>query len=549
MSFSMRGQRSSALHRLALSLIVLWFKYTSVMAQSTCSYGSDCDNGFQCIGATGNCMLPAFWNGPRYVECSSNKECQQNVLIISQCIIKRYGTCLPEDDLCQHVGKWHKTCPFDLYCDPSRNCINMTGIADFTIGNRDTTHEAVLGLTPNFVNFLADSNSLTEDDSIEQAIQPKETYCLKLSDCDRDQLCCPNGRCSSECFSLDDIKSAECSYLNPHGNCQTDQECREGRCRQFKCTSRKPCPDDLACVNGLCSRERTAIELPQFCSVANPFGYCESGYECRSGKCMSGNACGANNWNGVCPQHEVCKNGICVDKFHQCSKRNMQGFCSFGEQCREGICVHENQCSPQNPEGSCPASNQVCHDGACIEGCSKNNLLGFCPEAEICQLNGYCVQECSPAQPRGICPFGQNCYKGQCRPKTRCLLCLRGQLCQNGQCSDTCHKSNDKCKPDQTCNRGICVPNAQECSANDEDTNSCPEDEVCDRGYCAEEKVQARKSAKKRCSAQNPCPNGRECSFGRCSLKSKRPSKIYLPGGVTIAFGGNRKRLGYRRFN
>eukprot|EP00094_Tigriopus_californicus_P007512 TCALIF_07232-PA protein Name:"Protein of unknown function" AED:0.87 eAED:0.87 QI:0/0/0/0.33/1/1/3/159/170 len=169
----------------------------------------------------------------------------------------------------------------------------MTGVADFQIGERDPTEELIFSLSPNLVNFLAPAQGMGAQDNL-QFGRAANKECLKLSDCGRDQL---------------------------------------------------------ACVDNICSRDRHIIELPKFCSAINPFGYCEPGYECRSGICMSANACDANNWNGICPRGEVCKNGICVDKFHQCSKRNFQGFCPYGEECREGTCQKENLCSENNPEG------------------------------------------------------------------------------------------------------------------------------------------------------------------------------------------------------
>lgn len=506
-------------------------------SQSTCSYESDCDIGFQCIGATGNCMLPAFWKGPRYVECSSTSECQQHVLLISQCIIKRYGTCLPEDELCRDQDKWTKECPDGLLCDASKVCVNMTGVADFQIGERDPTEELIFALSPSLVNFLTPVEGVEAQDSLQFGRADKQ--CLKLSDCASGELCCPNGKCSNECDAANDVQSStECSSFNPNGNCQIGLECQAGRCKRIQCSSRKPCPDQLACVDNFCSRDRHIIELPKFCSAINPFGYCEPGYECRSGICTSANACNANNWNGVCPKGEVCKNGICVDKFHQCSPRNFQGFCPYGEECREGVCQKENLCSQNNPKGDCPGDNQMCLNGTCVETCSRTNMLGFCPDGEACHIQGYCVQDCSLLQPRGFCPFGQTCLDGKCKPRTRCLLCMRGQVCQNGRCVNTCEKETD-CSSDQVCDRGICVPDTQKCSI---DGDECPEGHFCDQGYCEEEVVEPR--IKGTCSSGSfSCPANQLCRFGKCVSRSKRPNKIYLPGGVTIAFGRNRKRL------
>ncbi|MFN7130918.1 MAG: MopE-related protein, partial [Myxococcales bacterium] len=134
-----------------------------------------------------------------------------------------------------------------------------------------------------------------------------------------------------------------------------------------------PCPDKLACINGVCVPPKCTGELAR----------CPEGYACRTGGCAPV-VCGT----AVCPAGTRCLNGVCSDP---CDGVR----CGQGAICAGGVCSGGGCYATGCPQG------QLCRDGSCApDSCSGQT----CPAGAFCR-DGYCVQSCAFVS----CPTGQRC--------------------------------------------------------------------------------------------------------------------------------------------
>ena len=202
--------------------------------------------------------------------------------------------------------------------------------------------------------------------------------------------------------------------------------------------------------------------------------------------------CSPENPGGTCPAGQAClPSGICAGP---CGPMDLNGTCPDGEFCAAGSCL-EIPCSADYPEGLCP-SGFTCNAGTCedLGACSISNLEGSCPEGERCTF-GICFETplCSSTEPEGRCEIqSEICVDGICVAVPPCSItfpfgsCERGERCIAGECMPV---PCSRLYPDGFCTgagerctpTGMCV--VQPCSMEVPD-GSCPRNTLCLDGTC-----------------------------------------------------------------
>ncbi len=74
------------------------------------------------------------------------------------------------------------------------------------------------------------------------------------------------------------------------------------------CENKSDCNIDEMCRNSICMKD------PFYCSEEAPFGKCNEGFICNSGKCEEQKNCSVDNPNGKCEEWFECVNGVCVEE-------------------------------------------------------------------------------------------------------------------------------------------------------------------------------------------------------------------------------------------
>jgi hypothetical protein len=167
-------------------------------------------------------------------------------------------------------------------------------------------------------------------------------------------------------------------------------------------------------------------------SVDDGSDLCPEKQICDRGTCVA--ACGGGEFN--CPGALVCDRGYCVDP-------NCQGVaCPEGEVCRSGVCV--DRCDGV----VCPLGH-VCRVGRCVDPCGGVT----CTEGQVCD-QGACVNSCAC---RDGCGNGLACES----PSGRCVdtgcegkTCAAGEVCVAGNCANACDGAI--CPGGAACENGAC---------------------------------------------------------------------------------------------
>ncbi len=126
------------------------------------------------------------------------------------------------------------------------------------------------------------------------------------------------------------------------------------------------CLPSEMCVDGIC-REPSLL-----CSISNPTGLCQSGFNCIAGTCVdAGAGCSSTNHSGICPVGQFCDAGTCevVDDTALCNDNNpcTRDFFDYGR----NRCAHEAQVA------SCTDGN-ACTTDACVSGACTSSPIGGC---------------------------------------------------------------------------------------------------------------------------------------------------------------------------
>jgi len=215
------------------------------------------------------------------------------------------------------------------------------------------------------------------------------------------------------------------------------------------------------------------------------------------------------------------------------------GDCTSGFTCKEGACMCGNA-------ESCPSGTPICYDAQCKADCTKPGAacssgqycdatakvcLAGCGTDSDCSGGFSCKNhECKCGNAKK-CAISQVCHDDQCR--TACdknKKCPTGQHCEDGACMPGCKAASD-CATGFTCKSGTCYcGSAKSCSSNyvcfdDACRKKCTIPATCTgKSYCFEKTV-----CLPECNSTSDCPKGYKCNptSKECTCASFSCANIY----------------------
>lgn len=159
--------------------------------------------------------------------------------------------------------------------------------------------------------------------------------------------------------------------------------------------------------------------------------------------------------------------------------------CPTGFQCISGRCISGNT-TTCGSDANCPAGH-VCNQNICVVGTRKDggpkDTKPGCSTNADCGVGGYCIEgTCTRGGQGEVCQETLQCQTGHvCQTlgqKKACLL----QCANHGRC-----QLQQACRPSLTGGDSVCVPRC-----NPVTQEGCQATEVCvltgDRGYCQEKR-------------------------------------------------------------
>ena len=325
------------------------------------------------------------------------------------------------------------------------------------------------------------------------------------------------------------------------------------------CRNNNDCAPSFTCINGDCRRQDICVKEGDACQKAgtccgsnqcykgNAGSFCRQPCDPLSPRCNGTLRCKHTNTRfsaGVCvppkgggKEGDTCKTDDDCEYEYGCNPQDKRCYlrCSVGRQsscpnnyrCLEidaankvGVCLKETGDVACKTLSDCPLG-KVCRNQRC-SSCTKDNE---CPARYKC-LSGFCRSSC---EADSDCPRQHRCVSASCQPGISCTQngdCTKGQICKgqicvtpgNKQCAkdgdcgsgqkcinqqcqlaDAC---NNRCKDDQVCLNGTCLPRV------------CSSDQQCGQGFVCRNSV--CRTQEDNCGGQGRCPSGKECVAGRC---------------------------------
>ncbi|MBO4349559.1 MAG: hypothetical protein J6A01_01250 [Proteobacteria bacterium] len=228
----------------------------------------------------------------------------------------------------------------------------------------------------------------------------KDGQCEKpAGECTGDDCEPPVDSCNGACSEAETCVDGVCKCGDEV--CQADETCKEGTCEKSagECTG-DDCEPPVDSCNGACSEAETCVD-----------GVCK---------------CGDN----TCTEHQVCKDGACVDKEDEHTGEEegptCEPACNENEKCEESGCVPietPTECSP-----ACDAETEYCDENGACQKIEEESCTG-CSDEETC-VSGVCM--CG----KSTCNEDEYCKAGKCEPIDPCAkkTCSAGEVCVDGDC-------------------------------------------------------------------------------------------------------------------
>ncbi len=276
---------------------------------------------------------------------------------------------------------------------------------------------------------------------------------LVFAACARQQPTCSDGVRNGQESDVD-CGGPECPSCELTNDCELDEDCASGFCRQHVCAPALPqveCRRNADCAGGSCVDGRCAAACQPPLSTCGP-----SCVDLR----FDFSSCG--RCGRVCRPYERCENGQCT------------------ERCPPGTL----QCAPPDAGALCvDPQRDALHCGNCTTVCSPGQScrLGTCqPDCAAFQslCGGQCVSTSTDPQHCGGCDRpcdGGVCSMGACRPACAApaTVCDGGLLCVDTRFDPLhCGACGAACPPvpharplciNQQCTRTDCDPGFEDC--------------------------------------------------------------------------------------
>lgn len=283
-------------------------------------------------------------------------------------------------------------------------------------------------------------------------------------------------------------------------DCQVNQTCISGVCRENTCNTNDDCNNTSKCINSYCesyrcisSNDCTNIFAACVNNICTEVGTtCQSNFDCYGLSCVN-NICVQCTTNSNCEVGQACFNNIC--RYPNIDEVSLNTFTfpspSFERgditapkaySCNKDGCNNDGEiieCNDEFPQlcpSACPfCVNSVCRctSGKIFEQCRVNAdcLSGTCNSStNICVEVG---NECANNAGGDYLPCPSNlpyCVNGKCSGNSFGAICSQDNICPeffcvNGKCGNLSGELNQLCVEDScttynnntlTCNDGRC---------------------------------------------------------------------------------------------
>ena len=419
------------------------------------------------------------------------------------------GTCACWEDYAEVAGQCLVKCTEDSveglhgWCPVGQLCVQGVCETDRCVGQSCPEHSTCVTRMDAAFCLCDEGFHLSEDlccqlnaSKVGAACACDSGFVLQGGEClpDPTNPCLPTNPCESGALHRNTCVQ-DGSAQGYHCDCNPGYEESAGAC---VLTVLATCPTGLVCRNEVCvpsvlTQEQCVYdsdcqEFPgsqTTCNASAAGGICLGCIhhsDCPgNSQCMSWGSCAL-----MCDSDADCPYGRCYEDEGFCGQTrcSSDADCFNGTVCiddngdGQGLCLRipceETECSPSNPTGSCPQSNQSCLYGACTSSCSPSP----CDE----ELN---KTVCSAASgvPACLCDSGYElAADGRCLPAAS--TCPTDFTCGNGYCADRA-APEFACQQDSDCGTGLtCSPTLPSGSCRGCGSAACPAGFDCISGYC-----------------------------------------------------------------
>jgi len=340
-----------------------------------------------------------------------------------------------------------------------------------------------------------------------------DDWCNEQGQCvGRPVVCADDNPCTTDfCNAVGD-----CEFPFNHGPCDDGDACSVGdQCQEGKCVSDSglPCDDDNDCTENHCLPEFGCVyEYIQGCISCNGDDDCETENQCTEGKCDNSkcywailNEKNCNDGN-PCTVGDTCKQLVCLG--------HAEKDCNDDNPCTDDFCTVEKGCVHEPNQAGCEDGDPCTHGDFCEMGSCQTGAPLNCNDGNEC-TDDFCTPD--SACPAGTisnpdattdvacCHVELNCDDGKSCTKDRCdktFGCTHESLCEEPN-NPLCTKQGCRCGLTT-----VCTDTADNCKVGflgDLDgtclcgnENACENGAVCCNGKC--------------CAAGLMCCNNGTCS-------------------------------------
>jgi hypothetical protein len=467
--------------------------------QGTCGSDTDCQAGYYCTGAGGNCLAKKTMG----TACTAGDQCQTGNCVDGYCC----GTAsCPSCQACNVQGMAGTCSPMGAGAvDANGSCVDQGASSCGTNGKCDGS-----GGCQKYPNGTTCSQATCQSSAtLKLAGQCSAGTCVASTQMCAPYLCNSNA-CANACNT--DMDCASGTYCSgPGGTCvakkmngqacspSAPNQCAFGNCVDGVCCDTACTGACLSCATGTCT--------PTLANMADPHGICTDQHAASCGTdglCDGMGGCQIYAPATVCSA-EICtvgtsthtKPGTCATGTCSATTENCDPYmCGSNNQCLGG-CTDDTSCVPGNycSGGSCVATkalgatcsaNDQCGTGNCVENvcCGTAN----CAECQSCALpnhQGTCTQvDPGTVDPSGTCKNQGSIgcgTTGTCDSAGKCAFQPGSVMCAAASCSGTDLLSAQFCDGAGNCAPGTathcspftCDPSGPACFASCADSTSC----------------------------------------------------------------------------
>jgi hypothetical protein len=470
----------------------------------SCNNNEDCDSGY--------CLDDFCTEGKLGEFCKGDIDCLEGTC--QSTTSKNYSnTCkIPINEACESDDECKYSCVDDVCssgksCETDDDCVRGLCIDEFCKGLKWVCEE--------------DSECLNGCGEFRCNDSSLDGYCEYSADCESDTAVCLNDICveklgeGNPCTDKD-----ECLYA-----CEVNKDTLQGTCTSGK--SEDYCDSDFECISGKCASYGDAKRglVKEDTCLKSAGESCEFDPECVFACDIEEGICTDGSNGDQCISDKECNEGFCIGGScdSDISKRTIDEECGDDSHCTEGLFCN----------------NEICDNGdlSLGEKCGDYRERRKCEEGLTCDSK-ECVpvlnegDYCSTNLTSAINDYIARGYEGHFLEKGVCdegVYCQRIEITLRDEGVCTSKKINsEQCSSNLQCQSGICLPNDDGfsyCSSEKaNDGELCANYDDCETGLTCEIISKTEEgNIIKRCvplgskELNSPCKDNDSCQSERCS--------------------------------